>query len=89
MSSIWDAPGSPRNEVPSSGFRSVEMIDPRKRLYGTDAGPLITSEGRGVVNGIPMGEVAQERERALDTQYRYRPDWRRRLAAATDAALSR
>lgn len=94
MSSIWDSPvpdgadASARQE-PLHRVSSAPTTDPGARIFGTANGSLLSSKGRGIENGVPMGEVAEAREQALDDQYRFRPAWRSRLASATRKALGR
>lgn len=66
---------------------TTEFVD--SHMKGTEAGPLLTPEGRGVVNGIPYGEQLQNEARILQHQYRFWPGAARRLRAATRAALRR
>lgn len=94
MSSIWDQPIPPGADASAPHESPARLPDtpttsPGSRIFGNANGPLLSSKGRGIENGVPMGEVAEAREQALDDQYRFRPAWRSRLAARTRAALGR
>ena len=94
MGSIWDAPVPPEADAsappdPAADTPSVPTVDPRERIFGTQAGPLFTDAGRGVKNGVPYGETEQARLAEMNRAYLLRPSWAQRLVAATRAALGR
>lgn len=94
MASIWDAPatsGADASAPPtmSSPNPSVPTVPASQRQMGTQAGPLLTRQGRGVKNGVPYGESEQARLQEMNRMYLLRPGWKSRLVAATRTALGR
>lgn len=67
----------------------VPTADADGHVYGTLAGPLLTSEGRGVRGGRPYGEQLHTEAEEMHAMYALRPAAYARLRAATRAALGR
>lgn len=93
--SIWDRPKTSHSETaeahtvrPTEG-PNVATTGTRERLYGQQAGPLLSSSGRGIVNGVPYGESENDRVEALNAQYPFQPGVVARLRGATRKALGR
>lgn len=94
MSSIWDAPvpvNADASAPPMLPARSpsVPTVDPSARIMGTQAGPLLTAQGRGVRGGVPYGLNEQSRLQEMNRMYLLRPEWKARLVEASRAALGR
>lgn len=93
MSSIWDTPQAPEQTTSTTSDTKpspdVATNGARERIYGTQAGPLLSPSGRGIVNGVPYGESEQGRLETLNKMYPFRPQWASRLAAATRKAIGR
>lgn len=92
--SIWDAPTTSHSQTAAahrdtSGAPSVATTGTVERAYGTQAGPLLSAQGRGVRNGIPYGQSEQARVEALNAQYPFQPGVVARLRGASRSALGR
>jgi len=95
MTSIWDAPQHPgqatatSSTAPTSGAPAVPTTGGRERIMGTQAGPLFTPAGRGVVGGVPYGQTEQTRAETLNKQHPFAPGFVAKARAATRQALGR
>jgi hypothetical protein len=95
MSTIWDQPQhagqatDTTSTAPVSGAPDVPTTGTRERQMGTQAGPLLSGAGRGIVGGVPYGETEQERAEALNAQYPFDPGFVKRARAATRQAIGR
>lgn len=81
--------GGTGTRTPAGGRSKPKTDDTTTHLYGTEAGPLLTPAGRGVVNGVPYGEQLQDEARILKHQYRFQPGVAKRFRALTKRALGR
>jgi hypothetical protein len=79
MTATWTTP------VPGN----VATTLPSAHFLGTEAGPLVTPAGRGMVGGVPYGTNLQVELASLRTQYLLRPAAYGALRAATRQALGR
>lgn len=91
--SIWDTPTPDTALTPDAPAPvtpgPVATSDPGAVLFGTQAGPLLSPAGRGVVNGAPYGEALLTERSMVEKMYRLRPQMGGRLLAATRKALGR
>lgn len=89
MGEIKSGEGGTGDHTPAGGKATPSIDNPTAHLFGTQAGPLLTSEGRGVVGGIPYGEQLQSEADALQRQYLFQPGVAARFRALTRKALRR
>lgn len=82
-------PGQAGTDAKDPGPFSVPQVDPEDHVKGTEAGPLLSRQGRGVKNGIPYGEQLQTEAREVRDMYPFNPGLVNRLRAATRKALGR
>ena len=72
--------------MPENEPQSVPTTNEKEQLYGHG---LLSSEGRGVVNGVPYGEQLEDEKREMTSMYRFRPAAFAALRAQTRKALGR
>lgn len=96
--SVWDTPRpsgadafvSPTEHGVTWTPGTVPVVDPSSVIKGTAGGRgLLNAQGRGVYNGVPLGETRLDEEAELERVYRLQPSVLARLRGATRQALGR